>query len=128
MKSIIFICIAVMLSAGAYIYYNSGTGEHFGEPFKGLERIGIVQALNPDENVQKRDISLSGQITRQCPSSGCWFFIKDEAGNQIKIELGHMGLKFPMRTGHEATVEGRLLQKSDGWQLIGNGVTFGGKK
>lgn len=125
MKKILLLCLVVSAAISVYLSQKIAS-EHFGPEFKGATSVPIESALMPDQALQEKEISLTGTITRQCPSSGCWFFIKDESGNQIKVELGHMGMKFPMRIGQKASVEGRLLQKSDGWQLIGNGVTFGG--
>ncbi|MFZ5949654.1 MAG: hypothetical protein ACOYXC_03030 [Candidatus Rifleibacteriota bacterium] len=127
MKRILLLCLIV--SGVVLGFWISGrvAGEHFGADFKGFESVQIKDALSPDEQLKAKEISLSGVITRQCPSSGCWFYIKDDSGNQIKIELGHLGLKFPQRSGSMVLVEGKLIQKGSEWQLIGNGATFGGK-
>lgn len=126
MKKIVFISLVVLLAGALFIMRSPQ--EHFGESFRGFTPVSLRDAISPNAQLQQENVRLSGIITRQCPSSGCWFFIKDDSNNQIKVELGHLGMKFPMRVGHVAEVEGRLLQKSDGWQLIGNGVTFGAKK
>lgn len=126
MKKIVFVSVIALLAVG--VFFLRTPEEHFGEVFRGFKMVPLRDAIAPDAQLQEQNIRRSGVITRQCPSSGCWFFIKDDSNNQIKVELGHLGMKFPMRSGHIVEVEGRLLQKSDGWQLIGNGVTFGAKK
>ncbi|MEW6710678.1 MAG: hypothetical protein AB1403_12705 [Candidatus Riflebacteria bacterium] len=127
MKRIILLCLIVLGVVIVVWLGRRAAGEHFGADFKGFESVQVKDAVNPDDQLKAKEISLSGVITRQCPSSGCWFYIKDDAGNQIKIELGHLGLKFPQRSGSRVIVEGKLIQKGSEWQLIGNGATFGGK-
>ncbi len=127
MKKIILTCLIVAgIAIGMLVQHSSGK-DHYGAEFKGLSIVDIKSASSADESLAGREIAVQGKINRQCPSSGCWFFIDDGAGNQIRVELGHLGMKFPQRMGQQALVEGRLSKTSEGWQLIGNGVKFGGK-
>ena len=127
MKKIILTCLIVAGIAGGLLLQQSSGQDHYGAEFKGLTTVDIKAAANADEALAGSEIALKGKINRQCPSSGCWFFIEDGAGSQIRVELGHLGMKLPARLGHQALIEGRLSKTSEGWQLIGNGVTFGGK-
>jgi len=127
MKNILITSLIVAGIAAIMLLQQTTGKDHYGAEFKGLSILDIKSASSADESLAGREIALQGKINRQCPSSGCWFFIDDGAGNQIRVELGHLGMKFPQRMGQQALVEGRLSKTSEGWQLIGNGVTFGGK-
>ncbi len=40
------------------------------------------------KELEARDIRIEGEIVRQCPATGCWFYLDDGRGNRIKVELG----------------------------------------
>ncbi len=126
MKKILVLCLILVIGLAIFFLRKSG-GEHFGPEFKGVKLVPLEVAVTPSEDIQKEIIAVEGTITRQCPTSGCWFFITDKKGSQIRIELGHMGIKFPMRIGEMAKIEGRLMQGREGWQIIGENVRFGGQ-
>lgn len=124
MKKILVISMAILTLGVVGVFLTMQPAERFGEPFK----VGAATALrdivdNPDRFVTA-DVRTSGRIVRQCPSSGCWFFLDDGTGRNVRVELGHLGIKLPQHVGGAAEVEGRLIRDGKDLELIGNGVQF----
>jgi len=124
MKAILAACLLITIAlAGGALWYSSRP-LHFGPAFTGAPEPGIGKLLAEPASFTDREIRVAGRITRQCPSAGCWFYLDDGSGPQIKIELGAMGLKFPQHLGRPAIVEGRLLTSGKAPELIGTSVEF----
>jgi len=124
MKRIITISILIFVLGTIVMFQAMRPAEIYGDPFK----VGPATALrdivdNPDRFLAA-DVRTSGRIVRQCPSSGCWFFLDDGTGRQVRVELGHLGMKFPQHIGGTAEVEGRLTRDGKNLELVGNGVRF----
>jgi hypothetical protein len=122
-KIIAFAVLIVLVGIGLAFYTLRGPDVH-GAPFRveTLTRLGDLLA-NPGQ-YQSADVRTEGRIVRQCPSSGCWFFLDDGAGHQIRVELGHLGRTFPQHVGGQAEIEGRVVQDGTKLELVGNGVRF----
>lgn len=124
MKNIMIISISLLVFGAIGLYVTMQSAEHFGDPFK----VGMTTALRdivdtPDRFLSS-DVRTSGRIVRQCPSSGCWFFLDDGTGRQVRVELGHLGMKFPQHVGGTVEIEGRLTRDEKSLELIGNGARF----
>ena len=50
--------------------------------------------------------------------------LKSKNGAEVKVELGDYLPNLPQHTGHEATVEGRLIRYGDKYEFIGKSVDF----
>jgi hypothetical protein len=124
MKAILIVCALILVAGVGLLAYRLTRGQHLGEPFAGAPRVAIAEVVKAPEDHLSHDIRVEGTITRQCPASGCWFFLAGEGGSSLRVDLGHLGLTFPQKKGHVATVEGRLLKTEEGLELIGNGVDF----
>lgn len=124
MKTILILCAIVLLAAGGLLAYRMQRAEHFGAAFSGAAAVPIADVVKAPETHLGHDIRVEGRITRQCPSSGCWFFLEGDGGSSLRVDLGHLGMTFPQKKDHVAIVEGRLVKADDGAELIGNGVTF----
>ena len=124
MKYIIMMSVSLLVLGVIGVFLAMRSAESYGDPFK----VGPATALrdivdNPDRFLAA-DVRTSGRIVRQCPSSGCWFFLDDGTGRQVRVELGHLGMKFPQHIGGTAEVEGRLTRDGKNLELVGNGVRF----
>jgi hypothetical protein len=124
MKAILILCGVTVVAVVALLAYRLKQSQHFGAQFAGAPATPIAEVTKGSEGHLGHDIRVEGVITRQCPSSGCWFFLAGDGGSALRVDLGHLGLTLPQKKGHVATVEGRLVQTDDGVELIGNGVTF----
>ncbi|MDR2849770.1 MAG: DUF4920 domain-containing protein [Verrucomicrobiota bacterium] len=99
-------------------------GEHYGEPFSDAPVVALTQLLDTPDAFARKAVRVKGTIERQCPMSGCWFFINDSQGHSIKIELGDYLPKLPQNVGNTAEVEGEWIKKGDAHEFIGTRVTF----
>ena len=123
-KGIFLLCAIILVAIAGVFFYNQSSALHFGPPFVQASKIEIAKALSSPGEVADKVIQVEGKITRQCPSAGCWFFIEDASGKSLRVELGHMGMKFPQRVGKVARVQGKLLKEGENQELIGNSVEF----
>lgn len=124
MKKILFITIVTLaLTVGAAAWFFA-SASHFGAPFKGAPFVALDTLLAESDRHLAADIRVRGRIVRQCPAAGCWFFLEESPGKQLRVELGHLGLTFPQRIGRAAEVEGRLLKSGNDLEFVGNGVRF----
>ncbi|HOY65930.1 MAG TPA: hypothetical protein PLP29_03525 [Candidatus Ozemobacteraceae bacterium] len=124
MKTIVLIALSVLVLCGAGLYVLLSPAEVYGEPFKIRSLTSLREIVGQPDRYLTADLRTSGRIVRQCPSSGCWFFLDDGSGGQVRVELGHLGMKFPQHVGGTAIVEGRLMKDASGLELVGNGVRF----
>jgi hypothetical protein len=123
MKGILVLCAILLMAGGIALYVNFTRSDHFGAPLAVARITPLAEALATGTDLSG-DVRVQGKIVRQCPSAGCWFFLDDGAGRQVRVELGHLGTNFPQRVGRTAEVEGRLLKSGSDFELVGNGVIF----
>ena len=119
-----FAC-ALLLAAGCR---KTGEGaQHFGEPFTQAPQVTIGQLLETPDAFAHKPVRMAGTIVRQCPAAGCWFFLSDGHGREIKAELGDYLPKLPQNVGNAAEVEGELIRHGNEHLFVGSRVTFGKK-
>ena len=128
MKTILILCAVVIVAAIALFAMKLQKSEdHFGKAFTGLPAAAIPAIVaKPDEHLGK-PLSISGVLKRQCPSTGCWFFLTDPAdpkAQELKVEMGDTTPRLPARLGKRAQVEGQLIKYGEGYEFIGVAVTF----
>ena len=97
---------------------------HYGPAFTDAAKVQIQQLLNTPDTFYRTPLRVSGQIERQCPSSGCWLFLRDNLGNSIRVELGDSFPKLPLHLGDYAEVEGEWIPKGDKYEFIGTSIRF----
>jgi len=98
-------------------------GRHFGEPFANAPKVTVGVLLQNPDQYTRQTVHVGGLIERQCPATGCWFFISD-GGQSLKIELGDYLPRLPQNVGNRAEVEGELIKHGEGHLFIGTRVTF----
>lgn len=128
MKSILILCGVIIVAAFAlFAWKHSSREEHFGRPFAGMAVAAIPDIDAKPGDFLGRQVRITGQLKRQCPSSGCWFFLTDPADAQareLKVEMGDTTPRLPQRVGRRATVEGQLIKYGEDYEFIGEAVTF----
>ncbi len=124
MKKILALCGVLILGGAIAALMLLRRPEVLGQPFQVAMVTPLATVLANPAAYLAVDLRTEGRIVRQCPSSGCWFFLDDGQGRQMRVELGHLGMKFPQHVGGVAEVEGRLLQHGQELELVGNGVRF----
>ena len=124
MKTIFVLCGLILAGALAWFALDRNASDHHGKAFQGLPAVGIGQLVAKPGDYAKKDVRIEGTVTRQCPSAGCWFLLKDGTGKEIKVEMGDTTPTLPQRAGKTATVEGQLIRFGDGLEFIGTAVEF----
>ena len=99
-------------------------GAHFGPPFTDAPQVTIAQLLDAPDAYTRKAVRVSGEIERQCPSAGCWLFLRDGQGRSIRVELGDYFEQLPQHVGRTAEVEGEWIPMGDTHQFIGTRIEF----
>ena len=121
MKRILVLCASILVIGAGYMAYLYSRPEHYGRAFAGAPVVSIAQFI---EKRMDGDVQIEGKIVRQCPVSGCWFYLNDGKGHQFKVEFGKVLPQLPKKIGHTAIVEGRLIPTEEEPTLAGIAVTF----
>lgn len=84
-----------------------------GEALSGAEAITVAQALASAEGLAGKTVKLTGPVGTVCAKKGCWFALKGEDGQNIRITAKGYGFFVPKdAVGLTATVEGELEVKT----------------
>jgi hypothetical protein len=124
MKIIFILCGLILAGAAAWFFLARGHADHYGNAFRGLAPVELAQLVDKPADLLKKEVRIQGTVTRQCPSSGCWFFLKDAGGKELKVEMGDTTPRLPARVGKAATVEGQLILFGKEYEFIGTAVEF----
>ena len=69
-------------------------------------------------------MAIEGDIIQQCPASGCWFRMKDDAG-EVFVELAPSKLRLTEnREGQHAKVTGHVVKRGAQFRLEAQYVEF----
>jgi len=127
MKTILVMCAVILLAGAVFLVWRANRPDHHGGVFKGLKEVQIGEVLKNPSTFTNGEIRVKGRITRQCPVSGCWFFLDDGSGKQIKVEMSEVTPELPQNIGKLAAVEGKVVKIGDEYQVAGEGVEFSRK-
>ena len=88
MKTKLIFIAGLMLAVG-FMVAVTGCGknkpEHFGPPFTDAPQVTIAQLLDSPDAYRRQTVRVAGEIERQCPSAGCWLFLRDGQGRSIRV-------------------------------------------
>jgi len=124
MKTILALCGLILLGATAYLLFARSDRDHYGNEFRGYPAADLGAMAEHPERYFKKEATIRGTVARQCPSSGCWFFLRDAGNKELKVEMGDTTPKLPRRVGRTATVEGRLIPFGETIEFVGTAVEF----
>lgn len=116
--------MALLLTAGAGCRQKAPASEHFGDPFTQAPRVMLAQLIATPDAFQRKTMHISGMIERQCPSAGCWFFLRDDQGHSVRVELGDYFERLPQNVGNAAEVEGEWIAHGSEHEFVGTRVSF----
>lgn len=80
-----------------------------------------VKDIFLDQNIVGRKVALTGSISSQCGSNGCWFVLQDDSG-QVFINLSPNNMSIPPRMNKKAKVTGTVHAVQGELQIIAEGV------
>jgi len=124
MKKILALCAVILIAGAGAAVWRHSQPEHYGQSFSGAPPATLQQLARQEVSGESQDVRIEGQIVRQCPATGCWFYLDDGKGNQVKVELGKVVPQLPQKVGDRAVVEGRMVMMGDEAVFAGNGVEF----
>jgi hypothetical protein len=124
MKMILILCGAVLLAGAGVLAWWLLRVEHHGSPFGNAPAVSLQVLKEQPEQFVKKSARIKGKITRQCPAAGCWFFLDDGQGHQVKVEMSQTTPRLPRRIGKTAVVEGQLVKMGEEYEFTGTGVEF----
>lgn len=125
MKPALIVGALVLVAAlGALFFLKPASAEHYGNAFKGYAPVEIAALADRPTEYLKKDVTIEGNLGRQCPAKGCWFYLRDAAGKEVKVEMGDTTPNLPQRVGKTAKVEGQLIKYGDKFEFVGTAVEF----
>jgi len=127
MRAILTMCVLILLAGALYIGWRVTRPDHHGRAFQGAKAVQISEIVRNPSNFTNDETRIKGKIVRQCPASGCWFYLDDGQNNQVRVEMGSVTPELPQNVGRYATVEGRMIKMGDEYQIAGEGVEFSKK-
>ena len=121
----IFLAI-IILVAGGFLAYNHFSwdvyaSEKFQAPQEGFQQVSISQLKKNPADYRDKMVEIQGTISLECPT-GCWFYMKDETGADIKVELAYDNFAIPQAAGKKARVQGKFVIENDQPQVNGKKV------
>ena len=118
------VVLVVLAAALAAFLLLRPRADHHGHAFREVPVVGLQELLARPADHLRKEVRIQGEIVRQCPSAGCWFFLKAPDGRELKVEAGDTLPELPQRVGRGAEVEGQLIPFGDGYEFIGTAVEF----
>jgi hypothetical protein len=124
MRNILILCAAILLIGAAALVWHFMRPKHYGKPFSNAPKVTAKELLEKPAEHAASDFTIEGTIVRQCPATGCWLYLKDASGKEVRVEMSDLASTFPQRGGRKAIVEGRLRKKGDSYEVDTKAVEF----
>lgn len=123
MKNII-IGIAILAVIGLGVWYAfGGNGEKsaknkFGQG-TGAEITSIGQIVKSPKDYLGKVVTVEGEMTKECPASGCWWYVKDGTG-EIRADSSGASFALPLnKEGKHIRTTGKIVKNDNGDLEIG---------
>ncbi len=124
MRKILILCAFVLVGGAGALVWQLTRPRHYGPAFTEAPQTSIGDLLAKPEAHTDRDVRLEGTIVRQCPATGCWLYLRDASGKELRVEMSGVSPTFPQHVGGRAIVEGRLSKRADAYELDSKAVEF----
>lgn len=127
MKNLILLVIVLALMGGGIWYVLSGSdgkSNSFGAGVAAtLTSVGDIRK-SPDRYLNQT-ITVEGEMTKECPTTGCWWYVKDGTG-EIRADSFGSGFALPLnRQGGIVRTTGRLVRTEGGeLQIAASGAAL----
>jgi len=123
MKNLV-IGIAVVAVIGLGVWYAfAGSGEKgaqntFGQG-TGAEVTPIGQIVKSPDKYLGKVVTVEGEMTKECPASGCWWYVKDDSG-EIRADSFGSNFALPLnKEGKHIRTTGKVVKNDNGDLEIG---------
>jgi hypothetical protein len=118
--------IALIVLIGVSIWYTVGGDGKKNNSFGAgtqptITSIGDIQK-DPTKYLN-HVVTVSGELSKECPSSGCWWYIKDRTG-EIRADSANSGFALPLHLqGKNIRTTGKLVKTESGdLELVASGA------
>ena len=116
MKGTITVIVLIALIGVSLWYTLGGDGKKnnsFGAGTQpAVTSIGDIQK-DPDKYVDQV-VTVEGELSRECPTSGCWWYIRDQTG-EIRADSSGSGFALPLKMqGQTIRTTGKVVRTEDG--------------
>jgi hypothetical protein len=122
MRTILTLCMSILLIGGFFIWRGMQLPTHFGE-FTGAPTVAVEDLVERPKDFFGRTVAVHGAVMEQCTTMGCYFFFPSRNG-KLRVELKDIAMTAPNREGRPARAEGRIVAFGDGYQLYASAVEF----
>jgi uncharacterized protein YdeI (BOF family) len=111
------IVLAIVMLVGISIWYTVGGSGGKNNSFGA----GVQSAITSIGDIQKdpakylnQVVTVEGEMTKECPTSGCWWYIKDQSG-EIRADSAGSGFALPLnRQGQTIRTTGKVVKTESG--------------
>ena len=122
MKTIKLLFVAGLLSIAGIIISGCSKGELYGEAIpEDMEITKIKSILSDPDSFTEKEVKIEGTLGQVCPS-GCWFFVLDEGGGKIYVDINPAGLAIPPKSKGKVAVVGTVKKAGRRLGIYGKGV------
>lgn len=119
-KILVGIAVSAVLLAGiwyAFFSGDKGSGKTLGAGV-GTELVSVGRILADPKAYIGKTVTVEGTITRECPGSGCWWYVKDETG-EIRMDSFGGGFALPLhQEGKRIRGTGKIVGAEEGGELM----------
>ena len=117
-KVIVGVAVVAIIVIGTW-YVISGEGSRNSNSFgksTGTTVTSIADIQKSPDKYLNQVVTIDGKITRECPKSGCWWYVQDKTG-EMRVDSKRGGFTLPLRReGHKIRTTG-IAVKTEGGEL-----------
>lgn len=121
MRVILGLCAVSLIALIVLLRSAMNADFRYGE-FTGAPRVSVLELVEKPGDFRGRIIAVQGEVRQQCQAMGCHFFFIAGDRPPLRIDLEKLTGSAPMKEGHFARVEGRMVPFGDGYQLAATAV------
>lgn len=122
MKTILVLCGAILIGAGAWLYKATRLPNEYGA-FTSAPQVAVAELIARPKSYLKKTVATEGVVREQCTTMGCYFFFRD-GEKSLRVDLQEIAMNAPRKNGRRARVEGQIVPYGDGYQLSASAVQF----
>lgn len=122
-KIIIALLVIAAIAGGVYALKGGGQTQLGAGVPEGAQITEIGKTIGDVKAQQGKEVTVKGEITEKCPTTGCWFYIKDSTG-QIRVDTAPSGFTIAdVPVGKTLTVHGKVIVTEGGdAELVATGA------
>jgi len=119
MKIVIIIIVLAVIAGGAYLFLGKGSTE-LGKGIPAGAQVITISEIS--QAMVGKAVTVQGEMAQKCPTSGCWFYVKDSTG-EIRVDTAPSGFTITeIPLGKTVTVHGKVVNMEGGLELVATGV------